>query len=256
MDPSLELYGPWLKEVYRRHDLHQEAFSNVDDNDVSLNLIFLVLAASHRARTYSRIPARAMQAFINLVTPALEVMVGALNSDKHDLFTQALQSFLIIPQFALVKSPKETAIDLENKLFEFREGPKGEQAAPKGPEEDQEERKQNPPEQIPPGLETLPPRVKKALARFKFFAGEGRFSKASQSLTQAVQGKDGALEPTKEVIAQLRQLHPQVSQPPEDPPHGIPNLPFNKKKFKMAANRIANGSAADLLGWTGELQRL
>ena len=129
---------------------------SVDDNDVSLNLIFLVLAASHRARTYSRVPARAMQAFINLVTPALEVMVGALNSDKHELFTQALQSFLIIPQFALVKSPKETAIDLENKLFEFREGPKGEQAAPKGPEEDQEERKQNPPEQIPPGLETLP----------------------------------------------------------------------------------------------------
>ena len=32
-------------------------------------------------------------------------------------------------------------------------------------------------------------------------------------------------------------------------------MPLNKKKLQMAATRIANGSAADLFGWTGELVR-
>ena len=69
-------------------------------------------------------PASALPQFIEIVRPALEVMVGALNRGNDALFTQALQSFLIIPQFALVKKPKETAAEVQHKLHEFREGPK------------------------------------------------------------------------------------------------------------------------------------
>ena len=80
-------------------------------------------------------------------------------------------------------------------------------------------------------------------------------SRTRLRVSQAVEGKDGALEPTPGVIEQLRRMHPEASEPPEEPPHGIPNLPINRKTLKVAAKRIANGSAADLFGWTGELIR-
>jgi len=197
------MYAPWLKEVHKRTDFYREAFHGLPDEEITENLITLVLAAGHKTRTYSRVPAKAMQDFINIVTPALEVMVGALNSGKHDLFSQALQSFCIIPQFALVKHAKDTATDLAHRIFEFREGPREEGA----------KRPRAPQEPIPPGGETLPPRIKKALAQCKFLAAEGRFQRASQRLSQAADEKEGALEPTEEILEQLRRLHPAASEP-------------------------------------------
>jgi len=242
VDPQLDLYAPWLREVDKREGL-LDAFQNEDISNIPGNLHLLVQAASHKARTYSRVPGSAMPGFINLVRPALEVMVGALNTDNQDLFTQALQCFLIIPQIALVKGPKDTASSLKNIIYEFGEGPR-------------EERARRPVEQpLETAIETLPPNIKKAIAQCKFFAGEGRYHKASQRLSQAVSGKDGALDPTEDVISKLRQLHPPASQAPDEPPDGISGLPIQGKKLRLAANRIANGSAADLFGWTGELVR-
>ena len=63
------------------------------------------------------------------------------------------------------------------------------------------------------------------------------------------------MQPTEEVVSLLRGLHPSSSEPPEEPPDVVKDLPVTKKKLKMAAKRIANGSAADLFGWTGELLR-
>ena len=62
------------------------------------------------------------------------------------------------------------------------------------------------------------------------------------------------MQPTEEVVSLLRGLHPSSSEPPEEPPDVVKDLPVTKK-LKMAAKRIANGSAADLFGWTGELLR-
>ena len=122
MHPSLDkLYGPWLRLVDdRRGCFPDQLFTEVRE---TLNNLLLIQAVCHRTRTYSRVPASALPDFIDLVRPALEVMVGVLNRDDEDLFTQALQSFLIIPQFALVKNPKETAAEVRHKIYEFREGP-------------------------------------------------------------------------------------------------------------------------------------
>ena len=120
MHPDLErLYGPWLRVVDDRRGCFRDGlFSEVQE---TLNNLLLIQAVCHRNRTYSRV---ALPEFIDIVRPALEVMVGALNRGNHELFTQALQSFLIIPQFALVKNPKETAAEVRHKIYEFREGPK------------------------------------------------------------------------------------------------------------------------------------
>ena len=116
--PALEkLYGPWLRVVDdRRGCFKDDLFSEVSPTD---NNLLLIQAVCHRNRTYSRIPAAALPDFINIVRPALEVMVGALNRGNDELFTQALQSFLIIPQFALVKNPKETASEVRHKNYQF-----------------------------------------------------------------------------------------------------------------------------------------
>ena len=243
---SLEqLYGPWLRVVDDRRGCWNDTFFT--EVQPTSNNLLLLQAVSHRNRTYSRVPAAALPDFIDVVRPALETMVGALNSNKDELFTQALQSFLIIPQFALVKHPKETSSEIRHKLHEFREGPKESRA---------ERKRQSVPSQPPPPeFGTLPPHMKKAIDQFKYQAAEGRLHKASQRLTQATEGKSGVLQPTEEVVRLLRELHPAATQPPEEPPDTVQDLPIVKKKLKMAAKRIANGSAADLFGWTGELLR-
>ena len=110
--------------------------------------------------------------------------MGALNADDDELFTQALQSFLVIPQFALVKNPKESASEVRRKLFEFREGPKESK-------EDKGRKRKRPSQQPPPGMdiEELPPHVKKAIDQVKYQAAEGRLKKASQWVTQAAEGR-------------------------------------------------------------------
>ena len=128
--------------------MKDDLFSEVPSTD---NNLLLIQAVCHRNRTYSRIPAAALPDFINIVRPALEVMVGALNRGNDELFTQALQSFLIIPQFALVKNPKETASEVRHKIYQFSEGPNEAKATRK--------RKRDPAHVIPPDndIDTLPP---------------------------------------------------------------------------------------------------
>ena len=85
MFPALEkLYGPWLRVVDdRRGCFKDDLFSEVSPTDNNL----LIQAVCHRNRTYSRIPAAALPVCINIVRPALEVMVGALNRGNDELFT-------------------------------------------------------------------------------------------------------------------------------------------------------------------------
>src|SRR6185436_7116904 len=81
---------------------------HIDEQDSSISLIDMVLAADHGVRTYSRVPTIANEGLIAAVLPALEVLAGATNSGNHKLLTQALQCFLIIPQFALIKAARDT----------------------------------------------------------------------------------------------------------------------------------------------------
>ena len=98
---------------------------------------------------------------------------------------------------------------------------------------------------------------KQAMKRAVHFAEEQRFSKSNQALEQTVSGLRGAIEPTEEVVEKLRKLHPPASRAPEPPPDSAPIFqPVSKKKLRAAGDRIANGSAADVFGWTGELIRL
>ena len=225
MFPALEkLYGPWLRVVDdRRGCFKDDLFSEVPQTD---NNLLLIQTVCHRNRTYSRIPAAALPGFINIVRPALEAMVGALNRGNDELFTQALQSFLIIPQFALVKNPKETASEVRHKIYQFSEGPNEAKATRK--------RKRAPAHVIPPDndIDTLPPHVKRAIDQFKYQAAEGRLRKASQRLSQATEGKEGVMQPTEEVVSLLRGLHPSSSEPPEEPPNVVKDLPVTKKKLK------------------------
>jgi hypothetical protein len=244
VNPALAMYGPWLRQAFER-GFNGEALSEyLSEGEYDDNTIFLVQAGNHRTRTYSRVPRQATEDFVATVLPALEVMVGALNRDDHKLFTQALQSFLIIPQFALSKTSgeKPSSQDIIEQLHKFRAGPK------------RKERVHQPHAPRAGPAQDLPPHVERAINQVKHFAGEGRYSKASQRLEQAVEGRRGALEPTEEVIAQLKKLHPPASAPPNEPPEFAPkHLPIVMAKLQKAGARIANGSAADLFGWTGEL---
>ena len=206
----------------------------------------MVLAADHGVRTYSRLPTIANEGLIAAVLPALEVLAGAINSGNHKLLTQALQCFLIIPQFALIKAARDTVSsqDIARQLLEFGEGRLKKQSEEKSRAS------------VDNGQGDSDKALVKALNQVKHFGNEGRYAKASRGLAQAVSGRRGALEPTEEVVAQLKQLHPPASHTPNKPPDISPkHLPIDGNKLKKAANKIAIGSAADVFGWTGELIR-
>ena len=168
------------------------------------------------------------------------MLAGAINSGNHKLLTQALQCFLIIPQFALIKAARDTVSsqDIARQLLEFGEGRLKKQSEEKSRAS------------VDNGQEDSDKALVKALNQVKHFGNEGRYAKASRGLAQAVSGRRGALEPTEEVVAQLKQLHPPASHTPNKPPDISPkHLPIDNNKLKKAANKIANGSAADVFGW-------
>jgi len=100
------MYQPWLQRVVDRKIDTETLTKHIDEQDISISLIDMVLAADHGVRTYSRVPTIANEGLIAAVLPALEVLAGAINSGNHKLLTQALQCFLIIPQFALIKAAR------------------------------------------------------------------------------------------------------------------------------------------------------
>jgi hypothetical protein len=72
----------------------------------------------------------------------------------------------------------------------------------------------------------------------------------------AVKGSGGVKDPDASLVQKLKELHPGPSDP-------VPPLPFitaipgqvTNKLLKCAARKIANGTSADIFGWTGELIR-
>jgi len=236
------MYQPWLQRVVDRKIDTETLTKHIDEQDISISLIDMVLAADHGVRTYSRVPTIANEGLIAAVLPALEVLAGAINSGNHKLLTQALQCFLIIPQFALIKAARDTVSsqDIARQLLEFGEGRLKKQSEEKSRAS------------VDNGQGDSDKALVKALNQVKHFGNEGRYAKASRGLAQAVSGRRGALEPTEEVVAQLKQLHPPASHTPNKPPD---ISPIDNNKLKKAANKIANGSAADVFGWTGELIR-
>jgi Reverse transcriptase (RNA-dependent DNA polymerase) len=243
----LAIYQPWLKEVAAR------AFQPVNDAEeqgYTEEQILAAQAANHQRRTFGRIPREAREPFVAAVLPALQVLIGALDARDDKRFTRALACFLIVPQFALVKSNHTiSGMELAQQVYGFFDGPNQRHPRSRSVEEHKsdlnEEHKSD-----------LNPEVAKALRRAKYLASEGRFSRASHTIQQAAAGRKGVLEPNDETIAQLRNLHPPASRTPDDcPVHAPAGLSITRPKLLKAADRIANGSAADVFGWTGELLR-
>ena len=268
-DPALEMYRPWLQDVTQRgtqYDLGGQGWS--------AEQMLAAQAANHQRRTYGRIPRQAANAFLTAVRPALQVMVGALATNDDKVLVQALRCLLIVPQFALIKSNQTaSAMELAHQILCFCEGPdrdprppqpqkqatenKNEEEHPesKVPQESKENNVQESEEPIV--ISDLTPEQQRALKRAAWMASEGRFSKASQAIQQAADGRSGVLDPDQDVTTKLRELHPESSkEPPACPdsaPSGVPMVNF---KLRKAGDRIANGSAPDIYGWTGELVRL
>jgi len=197
-DPALDMYKPWLQEVTERL-LPDTRFENV-----SAEQCLAAQAANHQRRTFGKIPRQAGPSFLAAVTPALQVMAGALTGENHDLFLQALRCFMIVPQFALVKSDKTlSAVEFAAQITGFIEGPRPRRDTTTDPAPD---RKAHAPEEQ---KSDLSPNQLRALRRAKYLAAEGRFSKATQAIQQAVDGSSGVLDPNEEVLLELQALHPQ-----------------------------------------------
>ena len=244
-DPALDMYKPWLQEVTERL-LPDTRFENV-----SAEQCLAAQAANHQRRTFGKIPRQAGPSFLAAVTPALQVMAGALTGENHDLFLQALRCFMIVPQFALVKSDKTlSAVEFAAQITGFIEGPRPRRDTTTDPAPD---RKAHAPEEQ---KSDLSPNQLRALRRAKYLAAEGRFSKATQAIQQAVDGSSGVLDPNEDVLRELQALHPPQSAEPLVCPDSAPSgVPIVTHKLLRAGNRISNGSAPDIFGWTGELVR-
>ena len=250
-NPALQMYKPWLQEVLGRSpplDL---------DQDAPDELLIATLAANHQRRTFGRLPRQAGDAFRSAVIPALQTMAGALVAKDDKLFTQALRCLLIVPQFALVKSNQTiSAMDLLGQIHRFCDGPRPNHAEPAHDPEDPPSQNQEHQEGKNEQPSDLTPDQLRALKRAKWMASEGRFSKAAQAVQQAANGQSGVLDPSDDVIKKLRSLHPEATRTPPPCPDEAPlALPIVNSKLLRAGNRISNGSAPDIFGWTGELVR-
>lgn len=231
---SLKLYRDWLAVVSRRDfsDSLTEAMaehSNVDWIDIAQ-------AALHRTRTCAHAPREAAPSFASLALPPLQSLVGALDKNDEEGTVVSLKCLLIIPQFALAKQGMVSGASVNRSILQFREGPGGGDRAPSP---------------LPPELDPL----RRGLYKAAYLAGEN-LGKASQLLDQLAAGKQGVLSPTEQVLDQLRAMHPPSSEEAPPPPLSAPSaLPVCRKALRKAADRINNGSAPDLFGWSGGLVR-
>ena len=233
---ALSFYQPWFDVISRRPApaIETEQGQPVVDP-------LLLKAIDHKAHMHKRIPPRARQALIAAVKPALQTMVGGIQSDNSALFNKALQAFLVVPQFALAqrRSAPAKAADIEASITRFMDGPTLENGLVRRPA----------------GQGSLTPRelaIRKAIRP----ATHGAMLKATQRMESLYTGLTGICEPTADVMEQLRGLHPAPSEeevlpsPHDSSPSG---LPVSRARLRKAGKKIANGSAADVFGWTGEL---
>ena len=138
-------------------------------------------------------------------------------------------------------------MDLVGQINHFTDGPRHIPEQPEQPEPPQDQKFEEPP--IAPS--DLTDEQLRALKRAKWMASEGRFSKAAQAIQQAADGRSGVREPTPDVIQKLHELHPGPGlDPPSCPLLAPSGLPMVNGKLLRAGNRIANGSAPDVFGWT------
>jgi hypothetical protein len=106
------------------------------------------------------------------------------------------------------------------------------------------------------GVEENEARIRRGLRKAKYLASEEKPGKASQVLEQVAGNRQGVLPWTAEIGQKLRAQHPRASSAPISPPDWAPtSVPVHFASLKKAADRISNGSAPDLFGWTGELVR-
>jgi len=171
-------------------------------------------------------------------------MVGALQTNQEDRFVRALQCFMIVPQFALVRDsgrPPQSG-RIRTKLNQFIEGEWTQPNSFRGEEKKDDSGK----------TEQFKKSVKRAIRQ----AQDGNVRKASAALETAASGLSGIQQPSPDVVQRLRDMHPPESQPVPPLPEGLPiGLPVTRAALRRAGVRIANGAAPDVFGWTGELVR-
>ncbi len=233
---ALTFYQPWFNLI------HQRPSRAPAQGEPPTNLL-LEKAIDHRTRMFKRIPPQARKALIGAVRPALQAMVGGIHSKNDALFLRALQSFFIIPQCALVQRQDKPlkAKDIRIGIERFQGLPRQAAARP-GPNKPQ------------PQLTEHELALRKAIRP----ASHGAMQKATQRLEALHSGLGGPCEPTEDILEQLRRLHPSPADGDDNhlptPDHTAPlGLPVSRAGLRRAGKKIANGSAADVFGWTGEL---
>ena len=233
---ALSFYQPWFDVIGRRPKPVTETEQGQPDADP-----LLLKTINHKANMHKRIPPRARQALIAAVKPALQVMVGGIQTNNNSLFNRALQAFFIVPQFALIqrRSTPTKAADIEASIARFMDGPTLDAAL-------------QPRRAAQGSLTEQELALRKAIRP----ATHGAMLKATQRLETLHTGLVGICEPTDEVLEQLRGLHPAPTEEEElpSPQASSPSgLSVSRARLRHAGRKISNGSAADVFGWTGEL---
>lgn len=228
---ALTFYQPWFDVINRRSTTPLEHSPDP----------LLLRAIDHKTRMYKRIPPQARQALIAAVKPALQAMVGGIQTRNGPLFDRALQAFCIVPQFALAQRQDKPAkaSDVTSCILRFLDGPTIAVDPAPGAVLPQQ---------------TLSPHdlaLRKAIRP----AAHGAMLKATHRLEALHSGLAGICEPTDRVVEQLRALHPDCADADLPSPHASApaGLPVSRAGLRRAGTKIANGSAADVFGWTGEL---
>lgn len=233
---ALLFYQPWFDVIERR----PTPGIDTEQGQPAVDPL-LAKTINHKTHIYKRIPPRARQALVAAVKPALQTMVGGIVSDNTALFNRALQAFFVVPQFALAQrhNTPAKAADIEASILRFMDGPTLETHLTQRPANQG-------------SLTEHELAVRKAIRP----ATHGAMLKATQRLETLHSGLSGICEPTDDIVEQLHRLHPaptvneELPSPLNTSPTG---LPVSRAKLRLAGKKIANGSAADLFGWTGEL---
>ena len=105
------------QDTYRNTDKH------IDEQDISISLIDMVLAADHGVRTYSRVPPIANEGLIAAVLPALEVLASHQQWQSQVAHTGASVLF-DHPAICSHQAARDTmsSQDIARQLLEFGEG--------------------------------------------------------------------------------------------------------------------------------------
>ena len=202
--------------------------------------------ASFEGSTLPAIPLSARQSLIDAVKPALRGVERALANNDDSALLAHLACFSLVPQFALLcPSGQIDSKKISQNLGLFVSG-----KFPVNPRPASAPRV--PPQ---PPKEFLTPEQQSAVRRAVKLANANRMSRAVSALDSASEPSQGVLDPTPSNLARLAALHPPPSS------SVLPSLPssaplgklVSEATAKAALRKTANGSAADVFGWTGEL---